>query len=246
MSNLKQEKQPWVETIRPRPPWIRRLARWIVYIVGHSLATIEVRGRQYIPETGPLVIVGNHFSIWEPPLMIYAIPRPLKILAAGDVNWPLAQAWALYLYGYIPTNRESFKPSTIREAKKALDAGDFVGIFPEAGMNSELKLRPGKPGAVYLSDLGDAKILPIGFSGYAHTKDHWKNLHKPTFRIRIGQSFGPFHLSDEPETKRRQLKEYGHEVMRRIAVLLPEENRGFYQGDPQMKKYEIYEFDRAE
>ncbi|MBS1271458.1 MAG: hypothetical protein MAGBODY4_00589 [Candidatus Marinimicrobia bacterium] len=242
MKDSKTEKQPWVETIRPRPRWVRQLSRWIVYIVGNSVATIKVRGRQYIPESGPLVIVGNHFSLWEPPLMIYAIPKPLKILAAGDVNWPLRQAWALYLYGYIPTNRESFKPSTIREAKKALDRDEFVGIFPEAGMNPELQLRPGKPGAVYLSDLGDARILPIGFSGLGNPKRHWKNLNKPTFNIRIGKPFGPFQLSRDPEEKKRQFEEYGHEVMRHIAALIPPEWRGMYRDDPKVKKYEIYNF----
>ena len=242
MSNSPKVKPSWVESIRPRPAWIRRLSRWIVYIVGNSLATMDVKGRQNIPEKGPLVVVGNHFSIWEPPLMIYAISEPLNILAAGDVNWPLSQAWALLLYGYIPTNRESFKPSTIREAKKALDREEFVGIFPEAGMNPELQLRPGKPGAVYLSDLGNARILPIGFSGFANPKRHWKNLHKPTFHIRIGKPFGPFQLSKDPEMKKREFEEYGHEVMRHIAALIPPEWRGSYRNDPKVQKYEIYSF----
>ncbi|MCF7805955.1 MAG: 1-acyl-sn-glycerol-3-phosphate acyltransferase [Candidatus Marinimicrobia bacterium] len=242
MSNQTSEKQPWVETIRPRPPIIRRLSRWIVYIVGHSLAKMDVEGRDLIPEKGPLLIVGNHFSIWEPPLMIYTISSPLNILAAGDVNWPLAQAWALFLYGYIPTNRESFKPSTIREAKRALDREEFVGIFPEAGMNPDLELRPAKPGAVYLSDLGNAPILPIGFSGYARVYDHWKSMSRPTFRIRIGKPFGPFTVSGNGEQKKQRMEEYGHEVMRRIAALLPPDWRGYYRGDPVVKEYEMYEF----
>jgi len=238
------DKPPWVERIRPRPRWIRKIARGIVYLIGHSFARINVLGRENIPGSGPCIVAGNHFSVWEPPLMVYAIREPINILAAGDLNWPLSQSWALFVYGYIPTNRESFKPSTIREASRALDRNEFVGIFPEAGMNPDLELRPAKPGTVYLSALKNAPILPVGFSGFGEANRHWKNLQKPTFNIRIGKPFGPFRLSGDPEHKKDQMEEYGHVVMRRIAALLPPDWRGYYRNDPEVQSYELYPFEK--
>lgn len=175
--------------------------------------------------------------------MVYAVPPPLKILAAGDMEWPLSQAWALYLYGYIPTNRDSLKPSTIREAKSALENGEFLGIFPEAGMSPDFQLQQGKPGAVYLSHLAGCRILPLGFSGYADADVYWRNLCRASLRIRIGKPFGPYTLSQNPEQKREQLEQYSHDIMRHIAALLPPGWRGQYHEDPGVRKYELYSFD---
>jgi len=242
MSSTDNTKSPWVETIRPRPAWFRWCLRWILYAAVHSIAFIDIKGREFIPREGPFIVVANHFTIWEPPLMVYTIPQPLTILAAGDLNWPLTQAWALWLYGYIPTNREAFKPSTIREAKKALQSDSALGIFPEAGMSPNFQLQPGKPGAVYLSDLAGCKILPVGFSGYEHPEKYWKNLHRARYRIRIGQPFGPYNLSDDTDMKKMEMQEYSHDIMRHIAALLPKHWRGYYRKDSEVEGYVQYDF----
>ncbi len=232
----------WIVNIRPRPPWIRKLLRWVTYSLGNIVAKIDLKGREYIPKDGPLILVGNHFTIWEPPMMIYAIPEPLNILAAGDLTWEPTQAWATFIYGYIPTNREQLRPSTIREATKALKRGEFVALFPEAGMNEELQLRRGKPGAVYLSAMTNSPILPVGFSGYGNDKKYWKNFHRMPLKIRIGKPFGPFSLSRNPEEKKQQLQDYSDEIMRHVAGLIPSEMRGVYKDDPAVQPYEMYEF----
>lgn len=244
MTDLQRHQDTsWIETIRPRPAWFRKFLRGILYGIGHLMFTINVKGREFIPRSGPLIVVGNHFSIWDPPLMVYALPMPLKILAAGDMEWPLSQAWALYLYGYIPTNRDSLKPSTIREAKAALERGGYLGIFPEAGMSPNYQLGKGKPGAVYLSHITGCRILPLGFSGYADADDYWRNLHRAPLRIRIGKPFGPYALSQDPEQKRSQMESYSHDIMRHIAALLPPAWRGRYLADPAVRKYALYSFE---
>jgi len=241
MSSLQTIRSNWVEDIRPRPAWIRKALRGVVYIIAHSIANMDVKGREYIPDSGSLIIAGNHFSIYEPPMMIYASPRPLNILAAGDVDWPFSQAWALILYGYIPTNRESFKPSTIREAVRVLRNDEVVGIFPEAGMNPELELRQGKPGVAYLSALTQTPVLPVGFSGFGDRQRYWRNLTRPTFTIRIGRLLPPCNLSQEGQKKKAEMEQYTDEVMRRIAALIPRELRGVYRDDHRVNRYLLYD-----
>lgn len=242
MADSSQHIPDWIVDIRPRPAWIRKLLRWLTYGLGNIVANVDIKGRELIPEHGPLILVGNHFTIWEPPMMIYAVPRPLNILAAGDIEWEWNQAWATFIYGYIPTNRERLRPSTIREATKALKRDEFLVLFPEASMNEELQLRKGKPGAVYLSAMTDARIQPVGFSGYGNDMKYWKNFHRMPLKIRIGKPFGPFSLSRNPEEKKSQLEEYSDEIMRQVAGLIPAEMRGIYQDDPEVKKHELYEF----
>jgi len=241
MTSLLTIRENWVENIRPRPPWFRKILRGVVYIISNCIARVDVRGRDHIPGSGPVIVAGNHFTIYEPPMMIYAVPRPLNILAAGDLNWPLTQAWALMLYGYIPTNRESFKPSTIRESVRSLNQGEVVGIFPEAGMNPEQQLRRGKPGVAYLSALTEAPVLPIGFSGLSEREQYWRNFTRPLLKIRIGNLLPPCQLSGKNHKKKAELEQYTDMVMCHIAGLIPPEFRGVYANYPKVSQYVIYD-----
>ncbi len=240
MSVLQRINPDWVEDIRPRPAWFRKILRGVVYILTNAIATMDVKGRENIPGSGAVILAGNHFTIYEPPMLIYTSPRPLNILAAGDLDWPLTQAWALALYGYIPTNRESFKPSTIREAVRVLRHGEVVGIFPEAGMNPELQLRKGKPGVAYLSALAEAPVLPVGFSGFDNREKYWRNLSRPTFKVRIGRMLPPCDLPRDSQQKKAEMEKYTEEVMRRIAALIPGDLRGPYRDDPLVERHVIY------
>ena len=51
-------------------------------------------------------------------------------------------------------------------------------------------------------------------------------------QINIGKPFGPFKVEGRGKIHREQLEEIGHEIMRHIAELLPQEKRGHYSDDP--------------
>jgi hypothetical protein len=66
-------------------------------------------------------------------------------------------------------------------------------------------------------------------------------------RVRIGKPFGPFRAEGRGRDRRRQLDEFGHEMMSRIARLLPPERRGHYSEDPAIREAargtELYPWD---
>jgi len=53
--------------------------------------------------------------------------------------------------------------------------------------------------------------------------------------VRIGKPFGPFHAKGRGRARRRQLEAIGHEIMQRIAELIPPERRGHYSDDPAIR-----------
>ena len=114
--------------------------------------------------------------------------------------------WAVWLYGFIPTNRTQFGPSTIKMAKKVFDGKEILGIFPE-GDTQDNKLRSAKPGVIYLSTLGQVPIVPMSI--YGIKKGMWEYIFsgvRPKIRISIGKPLGPFFNAQRSIKKRNNIK----------------------------------------
>jgi hypothetical protein len=58
---------------------------------------------------------------------------------------------------------------------------------------------------------------------------------RPKVIVRIGKLFGPFQLDVRGRSEREKLDGLGHEIMQEIAQLIPEEKRGFYSADPDIR-----------
>ena len=109
-----------------------------------------------------------------------------------------------------------------------------LGIFPEAG-NWETVLRPARPGAAFLAVRTGTPILPMGFDGLIDILPHLRRGRRARVTVRIGKPLGPFRATGRGRERRRQLDEIGHQIMRRIARLIPPERRGHYSDDPAIR-----------
>ena len=78
----------------------------------------SVVGKQNLPRKGPYIIAANHFNVFDPPFVIHAIQKPISFLAASDTVFTRIEYFALWLYGFIPTNRSNLNPSTIKCPRK--------------------------------------------------------------------------------------------------------------------------------
>ena len=175
------------------PKWIRYLSSYLNLLLCSVLLKPKIYGRKNIPQNGPYIVAINHFHIFDPALVAYAIRKPISFLAASDqdIDWQLLIAGKLY--GFIPTNRQKLAPSTIKKAIQALQNGDILGIFPEATTGPALR-RP-KKGVTYLSLKSGCKILPMGIIGLE--EDIWSQWLKgvrPQVTVKIGK---PFSISFE-------------------------------------------------
>ena len=144
--------------------------------------------------------------------------------------------WAPILYGFIPIHRTNLAPSTIKKAKKALKKGEILGIFPEGASTSD-SLRKAKNGAVFLSTVEKAPIVPMGIYG---AETAWEDLFRgvrPRVNINIGKPFGPFEIKGNKENKSNQIAQIGEELMCRIGALLPDEKHGVCAGDNRISEF---------
>lgn len=238
---------------------MRRFTRWLVYqIIRISILTfarLEVEGREHLPAGGPLLVIGNHFSLFDGPLLYICLPyRPLIFLAASDLVDRHHLGWLVNLFEAIPVRRGERDRDAIEKAKVVLDTGKVLGILPEGAVDPVVRnaslaagqqtppmrgrrvpeLVEPRPGAAMMAVHSGAPILPVGIIGAENILTNARRLRRTSVRFVIGPVFGPLSLPPEtPENERRaQITDLSHEMMRHIAPLLPPDQRGPYRQPP--------------
>ncbi len=231
----------------PRRRLIRGILRPAISAAFATLANVEISGRENLPKSGPLIVVGNHFSFLDPVAMIRVLPWPPEYI--GGHRNPSAPVWTgffSHLWGYYPVFRGTGSRFALLAAERVIRQGGILGIFPEAG-NWATVLRPARPGTAYLAVRTGAPILPVGFDGLTEVFSALKEGRRARVTMRIGRPFGPFKATGRGRERRRQLEEIGHEIMQHIAELIPPERRGHYSDDPAIREAakgtEIYPWD---
>ncbi len=231
----------------PRRYVLRRLLRPVIHAAFAVLADVRIIGRENLPDGGPLLLVANHFSFVDPVAMLRAVPWPVEFIGGLQMpNAPPSVTWLPKLWGYYPVHRGTFSTDALRAAQAILEQDGVLGIFPEAG-NWATVLRPARPGAAYLAVQTGARILPLGFANLNHIFPRLRQGKRARVTIRIGKPFGPFHAEGRGRERRPRLDAIGHEIMQRIAQLIPPEKRGHYSDDPAIRAAargtEIYPWD---
>ena len=226
-----------LKTFSPRPQWLRKKLGYPALFIGSLLAKIKVKGRWHLPKEGPYIIAANHFSYIDPTFFKYAIRKPINFLAASDQTIDWYFMWAPLLYGFIPIDRTNLAPSTIKKAKKILNNGEILGIFPEGSSTSD-SLRKAKNGAVFLSTVEKAPIVPMAIYG---AETAWEDLFRgvrPRVTINIGKPFGPFDVKGTKNERISKIETIGEELITRIGALLPEDKRGVCFGDTRLLDFQ--------
>ncbi len=220
-------------------PFRRRPIRYILKMLSIPafalLTRIEIHGTENLPEKGPLILVGNHFSFIDPSTFVRFAPWPIEFV--GGAITPHAPLWTRvipFLWGYHKLYRGTGSPEALRAAEEILKNGGILGIFPEAG-NWATTLRPARPGTAFLAARTGAPIIPVGLDGCTEVFPSLARGKRAKVTVNIGKPFGPFTASGSGRERRAQLDEIGHEIMRHIAALIPQEKRGFYSDDPAIR-----------
>ena len=224
------------KTLRAFFHQLSRLAFWI-------FADVEILGKENIPEDEPFLVAGNHFSFIDPVCFVHIFSWRLEFVGGADMpHAPNIVKFLPKLWGYYPLYRGTGSRDSLRAAEKILKSGGILAIFPEGGSWAEI-LRPPRPGTAYLAFQTGASILPVGLEGINDIFP-LKLGKRPKVRFQIGVPFHPQEITGRGRERRRQLDEFGDEIMRNIAALLSPERRGSYSDDPEIraaaKEFEAY------
>lgn len=200
--------------------------RYLLRAAVPLLTKIEVRGREYIPRTGPLLLISNHISLADPPILIGYTPRQIHFMLKAELfRNPLF--WLLFTPGEaIRVHRGKADRVALRQTEAAIKAGDAVAIYPEGTRSHVGAAQEARAGAVFIAQRTRAPILPVAISG---TESIFSSRFPWYRRARVRLTYGrPFALADLDDTRAMDREELAHAMMERVAQLLPPQYRGVY------------------
>ncbi len=164
------------------------ILRLLAAAFARLLFRIEVRGAEHVPRTGPAMIVANHSSLLDPPIVAAAASRPLHFLAKAELFSIPLLGRLIRAVNARPVRREGSDARALREALRILEAGQALLVFPEGTRGPEGVLREGKAGAGMLAVLSGASVVPAYIEGTGRALPRGRTL--PSLaKVRV--SFGP-------------------------------------------------------
>jgi 1-acyl-sn-glycerol-3-phosphate acyltransferase len=143
------------------------------------LFRVEGRGIEHIPAEGPVLIVSNHSSVLDPPLIGGVCPRQLTFLAKAELFAVPGFGGFIRRLGARPLRREGADPSALRTAQRVLGEGKALLVFPEGTRGEEGTIREAKAGAALLATQSGATVIPTYVSGSGRAWPRGRRLPRP-------------------------------------------------------------------
>jgi 1-acyl-sn-glycerol-3-phosphate acyltransferase len=141
--------------------WIDGLVRLLCRFV-HRLPEVYIP----LPETGGALVVANHVSGLDPLLLISASRRPLRFLIAKEEYERPILHWLFKAAGCIPVDRTGKPEQALRQALRALQAGEVIAIFPHGKIHLDTDPpRKLKGGVARLAAWSGVPIFPVRIDG---------------------------------------------------------------------------------
>ena len=146
----------------PKPSFTYRLvSNLLVFPVFRLLFRGSTAGNNRVPMQGPLVVVANHGSHLDPPLLGHALGRPVAFMAKAElfsipILGPIIRACGAY-----PVRRGASDREAIRTATARLEEGWATGVFLDGTRQSDGRINNPLPGAALLAARTGAPLLPV-------------------------------------------------------------------------------------
>ncbi len=136
-------------------------AAWTAFTLGWGF---RAGGREFLPRTGPALIVANHQSYLDPILVGLAAHRPLTYLARSTLFKKRIPAAIIRSYGAVPIDR-GYGREGLQAVFDELDQGRAVLMFPEGERSQNGQIQELKAGISLIVKRTSAPIIPCGLAG---------------------------------------------------------------------------------
>ena len=178
---------------------------------------LHARGREHVPRIGPVLLVANHSSVLDPPLVAGMTPRPVSFLAKAELFDLPFFGWFIRRLGAKPLRREGGDPGALRTALRVLQEGRVLLVFPEGTRGEEGVLRSAKPGAGMLAVLSGATVVPVYVTGSGRAWPRGRRLPRPG-KVRV--TFGtPLEFQESGVRRKEAYETASRAMMAAIARL---------------------------
>ncbi len=199
----------------------------LVSLFRHLWWNWQITGLENLPpRSRGLVVASNHLDWTDVYILGVSFPLSYRLTWIAKIEAFSNALVSRFLrqMNVIPLRRGEADRQAYVAAKKALEEGAALVVFPEGHRSPTGGLIEGQHGAVRLAVRTGCPIIPIALWG---TEKGFKGamLRKP-IHVKIGK---PYHPSLELTNMRDRWEQLTEDLMVRIAALLPEEYRGIYR-----------------
>lgn len=209
-------------------PWFYYVTITMIKIALVLFTNWQIRGKENVPAEGALVVVANHVSMADPPILGASLSRLAWFMAKQELFSSRITNYIMRGFGAFPVRRQGLDRAVLHWADQVLARGLTLAIFPEGTRSLDAKLRPPLMGTVRIALRNRVSIVPVGISGTVKLRGFTWWLRRPRIVVNIGH---PFTLtSTEGKVTKEELAGLADNIMIHIAELLPPEYRGHYAG----------------
>jgi 1-acyl-sn-glycerol-3-phosphate acyltransferase len=165
-----------------------RLQQWSRKLLEDAEIKLDVEGLAHAPGDETFVIMSNHQSLYDVPVMFQALRRRVRMVAKAELFKIPGWGRAMRLAGFVEVDRGDRAQAiqSLESAKSALSQGTNIWIAPEGTRGPGGKaLLPFKKGGFHLATGAGARILPVSISGTSKVlAAHGRSVH-PGMNVRV-------------------------------------------------------------
>jgi 1-acyl-sn-glycerol-3-phosphate acyltransferase len=141
------------------------LLRFVAFLLTRCVYRFTVRGEEHIPVQGAAVLACNHVSYVDAVLLMAASPRPIRFLMDHRIFATPVLGRLFRLAKAIPIAPQREDPAAyeraFEEARRVLDDGDLLGIFPEGHITRDGSLGEFKGGLMKILQTHPVPVVPL-------------------------------------------------------------------------------------
>jgi 1-acyl-sn-glycerol-3-phosphate acyltransferase len=141
------------------------LLRFVAFVASRCVYRFRVRGDEHIPVEGAAIVACNHVSFVDAVLLMAASPRPIRFVMDHRI-FRMPVLGALFrLAKAIPIAPQREAPQVyedaFEQARRVLDDGELLGLFPEGAITRDGTVQPFKGGLMKILQTHPVPVVPV-------------------------------------------------------------------------------------
>jgi len=141
------------------------VCRWAAQMLFIFLFRGRIFGTHRVPRHGGVLLVSNHQSFLDPPLVTLALPRECNYMARDSLFRNPILRRVIESLNAFPVKRGTADMGAIRETFRRLKSGKIVLAFPEGTRTVDGNIGTMRPGVILLARKARVPIVPAVILG---------------------------------------------------------------------------------